>query len=55
VFGRCKIPTVQPNVLFCTFADFYEITNVKLLTYRAANPIFVFSLFDYDYLLINKN
>jgi hypothetical protein len=28
---------------------------LNFLTYRAANPIFVFSLFDYDYLLVNKN
>jgi hypothetical protein len=28
-------------VLFCTFTDFYEITNVKLfnIPYRAVNPI----------------
>jgi hypothetical protein len=43
-----------PNILFCTFADFYEITS--FLTYRAANPIdyTYFPYYDYDYLLVNK-
>jgi hypothetical protein len=43
------------DVLFCTLADFYEITNVKLFDIQSCQPDRLhFPCYDYDYLLVNK-
>jgi hypothetical protein len=50
-------PAFQVRGCF-TFADFYEITNVKLFdkqNYQPDRLYFPYMIIDYYYLLVNKN
>jgi hypothetical protein len=41
-----------PNVLFCSFADFYEITNIKFFDIQSCQPDRLYFMIIYIY--VNK-